>query len=89
MTRIVLIDPKNELILHSIAIESKGDAQRLDYYWHREERERNYEIERILVSCETVRIMGREDPITVPIQHAGKCLDGGGSRVPGYKCADG
>lgn len=82
MTRIVLIDPKNELILHSIAIETKGDGQRLDYYWHREERERGYEVDRILVSCGTVRIMDRDDPITVPLEHADKCLDGGGGHVP-------
>lgn len=76
--RIILIDPKNEITLHSIAIETKADGQRLDYYWHKEERERNYEVDRILVSCGTCRIMDRNDPITVPLQHAGQCLDGGG-----------
>lgn len=75
MTRILLIDPILELILHSIAIETKADGQRLDYYWHREERTRGYEIMRVLVSCQTVRIMERDDPIAVPVQNAGQCFD--------------
>ena len=75
MTRIILVDPRLELILHSIAIESKNDGARIDYYWHREERTRGYEIIRVLVSCETARIMEREDPITVPVRFAGQCLD--------------
>lgn len=86
MTRIILIDPKNEIIIHSIAIETKGDGQRLDYYWHKEEQTRGYPVDRILVSCGTVRIMDREDPIVIPLHHAGQCLDGGGvtcSRVRG------
>jgi len=78
MTRIILIDPKNEIIIHSIAIETKQDGQHLDYYWHKEERERGHQIDRILVSCGTVRIMERDDPITIPLQHAGQCLTGGG-----------
>jgi len=85
MTRILLIDPVKELTLHSIAIESKGDGQRLDYYWHKQERERGYHIDRILVSCGTVRIMEREDLIVVPVQHAGQCLDGGGVTCPRAK----
>lgn len=86
MTRILLIDPVKELTLHSLSIECKGDGQRLDYYWHKQERERGYEIERVLVSCGHVRIMAREDPIVIPLHHAGQCLDGGGitcSRVKG------
>jgi hypothetical protein len=82
MTRIILIDPKNEIIIHSIAIESKGDGQRLDYYWHKEERERKYEIDRVLVSCGTVRLMARDDPICIPLHHAGQSLDGGGVTCP-------
>jgi hypothetical protein len=75
MTRIILVDPKLELILHSIAIETRTDGARLDYYWHREERTRGYEILRVLVSGGSARVMDREDPIPVPVQFAGQCLD--------------
>jgi hypothetical protein len=66
MTRVILVDPKNELILHSIAIETKGDAQRFVYYWKKEERERQYQIERILVSGGFCRIMDPDEPVPVP-----------------------
>jgi hypothetical protein len=75
MTRIILVDPKLELILHSIAIETRADGARLGYYWYREERIREYEILRVLISGGQARVMDREDPIPVPVQHAGQCLD--------------
>lgn len=73
--RVILVDPKNELILHSIAIETKGDAQRFVYYWKKEERERQYQIERVLVYGGTCRIMDPDEPVPVPPQHAEQCLD--------------
>lgn len=72
MTRIVLIDPKNELVLHSISIETKGDAKRLEDYWHQEEQTRGYEVDRIIVSMGTSRIMDRNDPVPVPVYAAGQ-----------------
>lgn len=75
MTRIILVDPRLELVLHSIAIETRTDGARLDYYWHREERTRGYEILRVLISGGSARIMDRDDPIAVPVQNAGQCLD--------------
>jgi len=71
MTRIILVDPKGELVLHSIAIETKGDAKRLEDYWHKEEQTRGHEVDRIIVSGETCRIMERTDPVPVPAYAAG------------------
>lgn len=79
MTRIILIDPKTELILHSISIETKGDSKRLDDYWHQEEFIRGYEVDRIIVSMGISRIMERTDPVPVPVNAAGQlCKTAGG-----------
>lgn len=71
MTRIILLDSKNELILHSIAIETKGDAKRLEDYWHQEEQTRGYEVDRIIIAGGISRFMDRGDPIPVPVYAAG------------------
>ena len=72
--RIILVDPKNELILHSIAIETKGDAQRFVYYWKKEERERQYQIERVLVYGGTCRIMDPDERVRSPPNMPGNVL---------------
>ena len=67
MTKVILIDSHNEIIIHSIAIESKESARRTDQLWKDEEGTRHHEVERLIVNGGIVRIMDRTDPIPVPV----------------------
>jgi hypothetical protein len=67
MTRIYIIDPVYELIVHGIFVESKESASRIDRLWKAEEAARGHELERVILSMKTVRIMERNDPIPVPV----------------------
>lgn len=67
MTKIILIDSQDEIIIHSVSIESKESARRIDELWKAEESTRHHEIERLIVSSGMVRIMDRTDPIPVPV----------------------
>ena len=67
MTSIIIIDPLDEKIIHNIQIESKDSAKRCDKFFRDQEIARGHELERIIVSMKTVRIMDRNDPIPVPV----------------------
>ncbi len=67
MTHIILIDPVDEIIVHNIPIESKDSAHRCDNFQKSLEAQRGHELERVIVSMHTVRIMERTDPVPVPL----------------------
>lgn len=67
MTKIIRIDSQNEVIIHSISIESKESARRTDQLWRDEEFTRHHEVERLIVNGGIIRIMDRTDPIPVPV----------------------
>jgi hypothetical protein len=73
-----LIDTKIEILLHSIPINNLGDAQRSVYYWKKQERERGYCVDRLLVYGGMSRLMDPEEPIPIPPGHVGQCLDARG-----------
>jgi hypothetical protein len=66
MTTILMIDPLDEIILHNIPIVSKESAHRFDAFYKQEMIARGHELERVIVSMGTVRIMARQDPVPVP-----------------------
>jgi hypothetical protein len=66
MTSIIIVDPHDEKIIHNITIESKESAKRVDQFFREQEIARGHELERLIVSFGTVRIMDRNDPIPVP-----------------------
>jgi hypothetical protein len=67
MTKIILIDSQNEIVIHSISIESKESARRTDQLWKDEEATRHHEVERLIVNGGMIRIMDRTDLIPVPV----------------------
>lgn len=67
MTSIIIIDPFDEKIIHNIPIESKNSARRADQFFREQEIARGHELERLIVSMRTVRIMDRDDQIPVPV----------------------
>lgn len=73
--KVIFIDTKNELILGSIPIEKRSDAQRALYIWKKEERDRQCDVDRVLVYGGMSRLMDPDEPFPVPPQHAGQCLD--------------
>jgi hypothetical protein len=68
MTKIILVDPVHELILHNIEIGTKADVKRFEEYQRQEEKTRGYALDRVILSMHTVRIMEPEDPIPVPVE---------------------
>lgn len=70
MTCIVIIDPIDEKIIHNIPIESKDSAKRIDQFFREQEIARGHELERLIISGSTVRIMERDDKIPVPVYTA-------------------
>jgi hypothetical protein len=69
MTRILLISPSRELIIHDIPIYDLLDVKKVKAFI--QDKERDYgEIERIIISMGTVRIMERDQEIPIPLQEA-------------------
>ncbi|RPI86486.1 MAG: hypothetical protein EHM40_23660 [Chloroflexi bacterium] len=67
MTKIIIIDPEKELIIHSLFIETKRDKTRCEDLITQAVTERGREMDRIIVSMGTVRIMEPNEPIPVPV----------------------
>lgn len=70
MTKVIIIDPESEIIIHSISIESKQIAKRVDQFWKDQEESRGHELERLLVRGGTVEIMDRTAAVPVPVYAA-------------------
>jgi hypothetical protein len=69
MTRILLISPSRELIIHDIPIFDNQDVKKVNAFI--QDKERDYgELERIIISMGTVRIMERDQEIPIPLQEA-------------------
>ena len=72
MTHILLIAPRQELIIHNIPIFDNSDVKKVES-WIRIKEAEYGEIDRLILSMGTVRIMEPGEPIPVPLQ-AGKGL---------------
>lgn len=70
MTHILLIAPRQETILHNIPIFDNSDVKKVESFIRNKEAEYG-EIERLILSMGTVRIMEPGEPIPVPLR-AGK-----------------
>jgi len=69
MTKLILIDPRSELLIHSISIDYDTNLKKIQAFIIDKEKEYG-ELERVLVSLGTVRIMDRNDTIPIPIKPA-------------------
>lgn len=65
--KIVTIDPRKELIIRSLTIDTKADAARLADLTRKDEEDRG-QLDRIIIAGGTVRIMDPADPIPVPMK---------------------
>lgn len=65
--KILVIDTRKEIVLHSLSITCKADAAWLKTYIDQETQDRG-ELDRIIIAGGTVRIMEPGDPIPVPVQ---------------------
>lgn len=64
--RVILVDPVDEITVHSIAIEQKGDNHRAEEFYRKAVFERGHEIDRILVSSGFSRFMEIHEKIPMP-----------------------
>ena len=69
MTKIYLINLRTELLIHGIGIDYDSKKNKIDEYIRILEREHG-DLERVIVSMGTVRIMDRGDQIPIPIKPA-------------------
>lgn len=70
MTHILLISPKLEIVVHNIPIFDNNDVRKVQTFIKNKE-EQYGELERIIISMGTVRIMEKADVIPVPLQWGG------------------
>lgn len=70
MTHILLISPKLEIVVHNIPIFDNNDVKKIKSFIKNKE-EQYGELERIIISMGTVRIMDQKDEIPVPLQWGG------------------
>jgi len=79
MTHILLIDPHKEMILHNLPISEKSDVQRIEGFIKMLSDE-HPDIERLIISMGTVRIMEPGEPIPIPLRPGkGLMIPGGGN----------
>lgn len=67
MTRVIIIDPKGEIVLHSVQIFNKESVKRVDRYFSEEKKSRGYALERILIREGLVTIMDDDQEIPIPV----------------------
>jgi len=67
MTHILLVDPHKEMILHNIPVYDNSDVKKINAFIKMLEGE-HPDIERIILSMHTVRIMEPNEPIPIPLQ---------------------
>lgn len=71
MTRIVLIAPRQGIVVHSgMDVFDNGSVRKIEEFCKIKEKEYG-EIERLILSMGTVRIMEPGEPIPVPMKAAG------------------
>jgi len=66
MTKVLLIDPRMEIILHNIQIINKESVKRFNAYWKQEETTRGYPLERLLIREGFISVMEIKDEIPIP-----------------------
>jgi len=70
MTHILIIAPVQELVLHNVAIFDNADVHKVQDFI--EDKTKDYgDIERVIISMGTVRIMEKDDQIPIPLQWGG------------------
>ena len=67
MTHILLIDPHKEMILHNLPVYENSDVKKIEKWIKMLEAE-HPDIERLILSMGTVRIMEPGEPIPIPLQ---------------------
>lgn len=70
MTHILLISPSREIVVHNIPILDNTDIRKVKSFIKNKEEDYG-ELERIIISMGTVRIMDRSDDIPVPLKWGG------------------
>lgn len=68
MTRVIIMDPKLEIVLHSIQIHNKESVKRCDRYFADEVKSRGYPLDRILIREGLITIMEDRDEIPIPAE---------------------
>lgn len=66
MTKVLLIDPKTEIILHNIQIINKESVKRVNSYEAQEVAARGYPLERVLIREGFISVMESRDEIPIP-----------------------
>lgn len=64
--KILVVDPRAELVLHNLAVTDKKSAHHIDDFCKQQVLERG-DIDRIIIAGGTCRIMDPKDPIPVPV----------------------
>jgi hypothetical protein len=78
VTHILLIDPHKEMILHNLPVYDNSDVKKIESFIRMLQGE-HPDIERLILSMGTVRIMEPGEPIPVPLQPGkGLAIPGGG-----------
>lgn len=67
-----LIDPTDCILIFSLDIFSKEEAKRFESEWKKQETARGHTLDRVIASMGELRVMGRDDPIPIPMLAAGK-----------------
>jgi hypothetical protein len=70
MTRILLVSPSREIVVHDIPIYDNSDVKKVQAFIKSKEGDYG-ELERIIISMGTVRIMERDQEIPIPLQWGG------------------
>jgi hypothetical protein len=69
MTKVVFIDPKDEMVIHSVEVYNKESKKRVDAFYKEQSRVRGL-VERILIRENLVTIMEPGDEIPIPVELA-------------------
>jgi hypothetical protein len=70
MTHILIVAPAQELLLHNIAIHDNADVRKVQAFI--EDKIKDYgDLERIIISMGTVRIMEKDQEIPIPLRWGG------------------
>lgn len=70
MTHILLIAPRQELIIHNIPVTDNSDVKKIEAFIKNKMPEYG-EIERLILSMGTIRIMEPGEQIPIPLKNAG------------------
>jgi len=69
MTKVLLVAPAQELVLHNIPIIDNTDVKKVQAFI--KDKEKDYgEVTRLLFSLGTIRVMGPAEEIPIPLQNA-------------------